>query len=196
MAIDRCCSRGLVERPSWRVSRRVPMRGQASQPRLALFGRALHRASLPPSALVSLSLALASSLLPPDADRHGRRELARVRAPTDCHCPKIEPATALSSHALVLAPLLEHKEDPSIAVDVTIPRFHRRAWTERLRPRPAEPRAPSRSPPSTAPFHHLALPSPPAVSRQPSRAFFSPSLCFEEEDGPRARISYNPRVFP
>jgi hypothetical protein len=71
----------------------------------------------------------------------------------------------------------------------------RRAWTERLRPRTAEPRAPSRLPPSTMPFHHTAWPSPPLVSCHPSRVFFSPSLCLEEDDGFRARIDQNPRGF-
>jgi hypothetical protein len=88
MAIAKCHSRGRVERPSWHAQSLVPACGQAQKPRLASFGRALHRASLSPSALISLSLGLASSLLPPDADRHGRRKLARARASTDHRCPR------------------------------------------------------------------------------------------------------------
>ena len=102
--------------------------------------------SLPSSTLVSLS-----SLLPPDADRHGRRKLAHAHASTDHRCPqtKLQPLRRQVRKPRSLFPSRRTSELRRRCCRASVPT--RRAWIERLRPRTNELKAPS-----TAPVRHLA----------------------------------------
>jgi hypothetical protein len=117
----------------WRVSGRVELTPECMRcvlltctprPRRAwLLGRS--EACLTSPALISSTLthrhSLALVFLPPDADRHGRRELAHTRAPTTHHCPNqaLQPLHRFMHRSRHLFP--ESKDDRSTIVDARGP---------------------------------------------------------------------------
>jgi hypothetical protein len=104
--------------------RALSVRMDNQQPRLASFCQALHRALTHSRSLLS-SRSHSPSLsvrLPPDVVRHGRRELARVRASTDHRSPqtKSQPLRRQLPRPVALCSSLENAL--STTVNVVVPR--------------------------------------------------------------------------
>jgi hypothetical protein len=169
--------RGRVLIVPWRARDAPPHVHASPASRLTAFAEVDAPHPLPLTLALHSHSPFPRSLLPPLAnaapDHHGRRKAGSQ------------------------SPFLKLGEVRSNAVDVTMPWFSP-AWVDRA-PLSATHRAQNtvefaidrRYSPTFASFV-----LPPVSHRQSAPSLLSLSLCFEEEDGPRARIGQNPMCFP